>query len=64
MNDKANFEHVIKCLKEILLPFSKELVLVEDQADSFYLNTAHVMKNKKPMYFGSIKVNINYVSFT
>jgi len=21
------------------------------------------MKNKKPMYFGSVKININYVSF-
>jgi len=36
---------------------------VVDDVDNFYLNTQFIMKNKKPMYFGSVKININYVSF-
>lgn len=28
-----------------------------------YLDTAHVMKNKKPLYFGSVQIRKRYVSF-
>jgi hypothetical protein len=39
------------------------MVVVIDKEDNFYLNTHHIMKNKKPMYFASSEVNKNYVSF-
>jgi hypothetical protein len=39
------------------------MVVVVDESDSFYLNTHFIMKNKKPMYFGSVKINKNYVSY-
>ncbi|MGH1428835.1 MAG: hypothetical protein ACRBEE_12900 [Arenicella sp.] len=63
MKDNADFSAVFKGLKSILEPYSKELVVVHDDVDHFYLNTHFLMKNKKPMYFGSVKINKNYVSF-
>ncbi len=58
-----NSEEIFHYLKAILAPYSSGMVVVIDKQDNFYLNTHHVMKNKKPMYFGSVKINKNYVSF-
>lgn len=58
-----NAEDIFYHLKEILLPYSSGMVVVTDAPDNFYLNTHHIMKNKKPMYFGSTKINKNFVSF-
>jgi predicted nucleic acid-binding protein len=57
MTDNASFKETFKRLKQILVPYSEELVIVTDEDDNFYLNTHFTMKNKKPMYFGSVKVN-------
>jgi len=57
------FKEAFERLKGILQPYSAELVVLEDEADNFYVNTNFIMKNKKPMYFGSVKINKNYVSF-
>jgi len=56
-------EDIFQHLKGILLPYSSGMVVVTDKPDNFYLNSHHVMKNKKPMYFGSVKINKSYVSF-
>ncbi len=58
-----NPEEIFAHLKEILVPYSQRMVVAIDKPDNFYLNTYHTMKNKKPMYFGSTKINKNYVSF-
>ena len=58
-----NSEEIFHHLKDILLPYASGMVVVTDKADNFYLNTLYVMKNKKPMYFGSVKINKSYVSF-
>ena len=58
-----NPEEVFAYLKKILVPYSGRMVIVIDKPDNFYLNTHYIMKNKQPMYFGSTKINKNYVSF-
>lgn len=58
-----NPNEIFHQLKEILTPYSNGMIVVTDQPDNFYLNTHYVMKNGKPMYFGSVKVNKKYVSF-
>ncbi len=63
MNKTEEFVFVFENLKNILQPYSKELVLVMDEVDNFYINTHFIMKNSKPMYFGSVKINKHYVSF-
>jgi len=53
------FDH----LKNILMNYAQDMVVAINEPNHFYLNTHHIMKNKKPMYFASAKVNKNYVSF-
>lgn len=57
------YKVVFKALRAILSPYQNALVLVSDTETEYYLNTAFIMKNKQPMYFGSVKINKRYVSF-
>ena len=50
--------------KNILSKHEKKLVVVTDKEGNYYLDTAHIMKNKKPMYFGSTTITKNYVRVT
>lgn len=52
-----------RALKAILDPLEPELVKVHDQSDIYYLDTAHIQKNKRPLFFGSVRIGRNYVSF-
>ena len=63
MADKNEFQDIFTALRNILNEHEKKLVLVNDKPDNYYLNTAFIMKNKKPMYFGATIINKNYVSF-
>lgn len=63
MTEKSDFLPTFTSLKKVLLPYSKKLVLKYDETNEFFVNTKFVMKNKKPMYFGSVKINKSYVSF-
>lgn len=58
-----NPDKIFCMLKEILDPYASSMVVAIDKADNFFLNTHHVMKNKKPMNFSSVKINKSYVSF-
>jgi hypothetical protein len=63
MTDQTTFQTVFAMLKKVLQPYVDKLVISNDVADEFYLNTPFIMQNKKNMYFGSVKINKNYVSF-
>ena len=63
MVETSEFKIVFERLKEIIEPYSTELAVVVDDTDNFHINTNFIMKNKKPMYFGSVKINKKYVSF-
>jgi len=63
VTEKTEFQSVFQSLRNILLPYAKKLVLKNDEANDFHVDTKFIMKNKKPMYFGSVKINKNYVSF-
>ena len=63
MTTNNEFQEIFIALKNILSRHEKKLVVVTDKEGSYYLDTAHIMKNKKPMYFGSTIIKKNYVSF-
>lgn len=50
-------------LRTIMSAHADALVLVNDSATDYYLNTAHIMKNKKPLFFGAVQVKKNYISY-
>lgn len=52
-----------RALKAILQPLEPALVKVHDEADNYYLDSPHIQKNGKPLYFGSVRTGRNYVSF-
>jgi hypothetical protein len=58
-----DFAVTFQALKAVLQPLEPMLVKVHDQADNYYLDTAHIQKNKQPLYFGSVRIGGRYVSF-
>jgi len=50
-------------LKVILTQYSDNLECTEDTPSSYNLYTRHIMKNKKPLYFGGVKINKSFVSY-
>jgi len=61
--NKADFTIVFSRLKAILEPYESRLVVVADTPENYSLNTRHIMKNKKPLFFAGVKKGKNYVSF-
>lgn len=59
-NDKTA---VFQALKVIMSSYSQHLDLVTDDELNYYLNTNHLMKNKKPMFFGAVQIKKNFVSY-
>ena len=56
-------KNVFEALKSILLPYSKSLEIKHDDQRKFLLNTHHVMKYRKPLFFGAAEIKKNYVSY-
>ena len=57
--ERAAFE----ALKKILYRWAPALDVVHNEPDRYYLDTRHVMKNRKPLFFGSVAIKKTYVSF-
>jgi len=60
---QPEFEPVFQQLRKILAAYEDQLVKVEDQAAIYYLDAAHIQKNKKPLFFGSVRIGKRYVSY-
>lgn len=54
---------VFASLRELLLPYADDLAVVHDTPEQYYLDTAHVMPNGKPLFFAAAKIGKRYVSF-
>jgi hypothetical protein len=63
MSSQNDFPLVFEHLKKMLSPFEKKLTLKADTADSYYLEGPYNEKWKKEIFFGSIQIKKNYVSF-
>jgi len=59
----ADLSTVFEALRDIMLPYASELDCVSDTKDHLYVNTKHIQKNKKPLFFGAVQINKNYVSY-
>lgn len=59
----GRFDRTFNALRALLTPYQAELVLVHDSATHYYLDTAHQMPNKKPLFFAAVKIGKHYVSF-
>lgn len=62
-NQEKRFSEIFEYLRKILKSFEKKLDYKTDEPGNYYLDTRHVMKNKKPLFFAAVQVKKNYVSF-
>jgi len=62
---KSLQEHhaIFKALKTILREYEPMMDCTQDDDSAYYLNTRHMMKNKKPLFFAAVKINKSYVSY-
>jgi hypothetical protein len=61
MND--GLHEVFGQLRPILAAYELAMAVKHDEPDAYYLDTRHMMKNGQPLFFASVAVKKNYVSF-
>lgn len=60
----SKFTGIFQQLKQILMPYGIEMSVKADSDDQYYLDTHKIYpKNKLPVFFGSVKIGKNYVSY-
>jgi len=50
-------------LRSILAPYAAQLSATRDDDKELYVDTNHIQKNKKPLFFGAVQVKKSFVSF-
>jgi hypothetical protein len=50
-------------LHKILAPYAAKLDTRKDDGTELYIDTRHIQKNKKPLFFGAVQIKKSYVSF-
>ncbi len=63
MPAQTEFPIVFESLKSIIKPYAKRLIAKSDTPESYYLDAAYNEKWKKELFFASVQVKKNYVSF-
>jgi hypothetical protein len=53
---------VFLTLRTVMAPYAERLVATRDDAQELYLDTRHLQKNKKPLFFGAVQVKKSMVS--
>ena len=56
-------DEVFAELRSVLAPYASQLDTKKDDALELYVDTRHLQKNKKPLFFGAVQVKKSYVSF-
>lgn len=59
----ADLQPVFAALRDVLAPHAAGLVVKHDDAQQLYLDTAHLQKNKTPLFFGAVQVKKAFVSY-
>jgi hypothetical protein len=54
---------VYAALHRILAPYAARLDTKRDTATELWVDTRHVQKNRKPLFFGAVQLKKSYVSF-
>lgn len=63
MSNQERFNKAFDQLRRILECYASRLSCEKDESGNYYLNTKHIMKNKKPLFFGAVQIKKNYVSY-
>jgi hypothetical protein len=63
MSAGDDFQPIFEGLRNILRPYGHELTIKTDTPDTYYLDGPYSEKWKKVLFFGSVQIKKNYVSF-
>jgi len=58
-----DFTAVYAELHKLLAPYSTKLDTKKDDESELYVDTKHIQKNKKPLFFAAVQIKKSYVSF-
>lgn len=61
-NPMKNTEVVFTELKKVLEPYAATLDRKKDDDKQLYVDTKHIQKDRKPLFFGAVQVKKSYVS--
>lgn len=61
--EESETQELFRQLKALMAPYATHLNLIKDDTRTYHLDTFHIMKNKKPMFFGSVNIGKNYLSY-
>ena len=59
----THLDAVFSDLRAIMLPYAEALDLKTDTSTELYLDTRHIQKNKKALFFGAVQIKKAYVSY-
>jgi hypothetical protein len=59
----ANLETVFAELRAIMAPYAAKLDSKKNDATELYVDTMHIQKNRKPLFFGAVQLKKAYVSY-
>ena len=59
----ADLGSVFADLRAIMAPYAARLDSKKDDDTELYVDTKHIQKNKKPLFFGAVQVKKAYVSY-
>lgn len=59
----ADLTAVFSELRAILAPHARNLEAKRDDDTELYLDTRHILKNGKPLFFGAVQARKSFVSF-
>lgn len=63
MSPQNDFPLAFEQLRKILKTYEKKLTLKNDTTDTYHLDGPYIEKWKKELFFGSVQIKKNYVSF-
>ena len=58
-----DFTTIFAELRKILAPYAVKLNAKKDDENELYVDTRHIQKNNKPLFFGAVQIKESYVSF-
>ena len=58
-----DFSAVFAEFHKILAPYAATLDAKRNDETELYIDTRHIQKNKKPLFFGAVQLKKSYVSF-
>lgn len=60
---RPEFELAFHSLRDVLRACEDRLVTVTDEPTDYHLDSPHLLPNRKPLFFGAVRIGRRYVSF-